>query len=314
MSEENAAVAEPVDDATIVNDEINEEQTNDKLVADVAKMLGRDETGEITGAPEKPADEPPAEEPQREIPALSEELQARAEGAGLTKELAHSLHQSGQLEETLAAFDRKMIERFQSRETEQPKEKPARQEHSPPEEPKAKDYEEVPDLDPETYDEALVKRDAYHKRRIDALEAKVAELLEDRKTDFDSRFDGMIDGLDCEELFGKGENVPPDKQANRDKLFKAYKAVCQMHDVDPRRCDVKWGKRALAAMFPEEVFTNAQKRTVARLRDAEGKFLHSSNTGGGPPAKAMTDAESHSQLVSKVASYLKKQGVQMSGV
>ena len=70
----------------------------------------------------------------------------------------------------------------------------------------------------------------------------------------------------------------------------------------------------MAAMFPEEVFKQAQKQTVDRLRDAEGKFLSSSRSGGAPPDKAQTEEECHSQLVSNVASYLKKEGVQMSGV
>ncbi|MFH0981686.1 MAG: hypothetical protein V2A79_09125 [Planctomycetota bacterium] len=324
MSEEltSAAVTAPVGDATIVHDEAAEEKSNDKLVADVAKMLGMDETSETTGEPDKPAEEKPpkaeqpkAEEPKGETPAWSDELQSRAEGAGLSTELAQHLHQTGHLEETLAAFDRQLIERFQSKETEEkPEEKPKLRETPPPRKPEASDQEDAAELDPEVYDEGLVKRDAYHKRRIDALEAQLSELLQERSTAFDKRFDGLVDAMDHEDLFGKGGTVPKDKQANRNKLFRAYTAVCQMHDVDPTECDPQWGKRALAAMFPEEVFKKAQRETVDRLRDAERKFLSPSKPRGAPPAKAATEEEADAQLVSKVTRYLKEQGVQMSGV
>ena len=56
-----------------------------------------------------------------------------------------------------------------------------------------------------------------------------------------------------------------------------------------------------------------QQKTVDRLRDAEGKFISSAKPRGAPPAKDATDDEVHDQLVSNVTSYLKKEGVQMSG-
>lgn len=331
MSEENKdapAVTEPVDDATIVHDDpvAAQEKANDELVAKVAKMLGTDEAGEteeprVEAKPDKaePDEEkPPGEEsPKGDEAALSDELQSRAEGAGLSKEVAQYLHQGGHLEKALAAFDRQLIERFQSQEAdEDPGEKPKRRETAPRKnrEPDDDDQEDDAELDPEQYDEGLVKRDAWHKRRIDRLEARLDELLQERASAFEKRFDSMIDGLGQDGLFGKGETIPKEKQANRDKLFRAYAAVCQMHDVDPAGCDPQWGKRALAAMFPEEVFKQAQQQTVQRLRDAEGKFLSSSKPGGAPPAKPKTEEEIHSQLVANVTTYLKKQGVQMSGV
>ena len=105
-----------------------------------------------------------------------------------------------------------------------------------------------------------------------------------------------------------------EKQANRDKLFRAYQAICLTHDADPNDCNPEWGKRAMAAMFPEEVFKQAQRQTIDRLRDAEGKFLSSSRSKGSPPDKNATPEEVHDQLVSNVTAYLKKQGVQMSGI
>jgi hypothetical protein len=73
-------------------------------------------------------------------------------------------------------------------------------------------------------------------------------------------------------------------------------------------------KRAHAAMYPQEVFKEKQRQTVDRLRDAQGKFLSSSSSKGGPPPKNATDEEVTEQLVSNVTSYLKEQGVEMSGV
>jgi len=310
---------EPADDAAIVHDEAAEERANDELVAQVAKMLdpsAEQETEQPPGAePETTADDVGEKKPSEkdEESELGAELLSRAEDAGITKELAERLHQTGHLEETLAAFDRKMIERFQSTDAE---EKPKRRESKPPQkEPEATDLEDdVPNLDPDIYDEELVKRDAFHKRRIDALEAQLSELLQQRHDDFDERFDGMVEGLGHDSLFGKGQTVSKDKQANRDKLFRAYEAVCMANDVDPHSCNPECGKRALAAMFPEEFFKQAQRQTIDRLRDAEGKFLSSSRSKGAPPSKNASPEEVHEQLVSNVTTYLKKQGVQMSGV
>jgi len=324
MSEENKPVTEPVDHATVVHDDpiAAEEKASEEIVAKVTKML--DTPGD---KPEKSADSPAghtgegekekppkAERPKdEESESMTQDLQARVEAAGMSKDLAERLHESGQLEETLAAFDRTLIQRFQSKETEEPA--PKRREEKPPkEEPKAEDQEELPELDPDVYDEGLVKRDAYHKRRIDALEAQLSELVEERQQAFDSRFDKMVDGLGYEQLFGTGESVADDKQANRDILFRAYKSVCQVFDANPNDCNPEWGQRALAAMFPKEFFKKDQRQTVDRLRDAEGKFLTSSKPKGAPPAKNATPEESHDKLVSDVTSYLKKQGVQMSGV
>ena len=334
MSEEDkaaATTAPPEDDAIVVHDEAAEEKAHAELIADVTKMLdetpAEDGKKPQPGEEEKPSeakakDEEPAtgEKPESADAELSDELQARAEGAGVSKDLAQRLHQSGQLEEALAAFDRALIERFadkvQSKEAE---EKPERRESLDQREakPPPVNDEKLPPLDPldpEVYDEELVKRDAHHNRRIDALESQLAELLQDGQRAFDKRFDGMIDGLGHKDLFGTGDSAPKDKQANRDTLFRAYQAVCMAHDVDPHDCDPQWGKRAMAAMFPDDVFKKAQQQTVDRLREAEGKFLSSSRSRGAPPAKGATEEEVHDKLVSDVTTYLKKEGVQMSGV
>ena len=333
MTEDTRVVTEPEDDAIVVHDEAAEEKAHEDLVADVTKMLDQsgdelEKTAETGAKPEageeKPskAEEPKGEEPKDEKPAeLSDALQARAEGAGISKDLAQHLHETGHLEETLAGFDRALIERFQSKETDGKPERrePAEgREKAPQKEPADQDVPDPDAYDKDLWDEDahkdLVKRDAHSKRRIDALEATVAELLEERQIAFETRFDGMVDGLGHKDLFGTGQAVPEAKQANRDKLFKAYQGVCLAYDVNPNDCNPEWGKRALAAMFPEEVFKKAQRQTVDRLRDAERKFLSSPKSRGAPPAKEATEEETHQQLVSEVDAYLKKQGVQMSGV
>jgi hypothetical protein len=307
MAEENTAVAEPEDDATVVHDEAAEEKAHDELVADVTKMLDKTEEKPDEGSEEdetQPAAETgegAKEEPSKDEPEeLSQELQTRAEGAGVSKELAQRLHQSGQLEETLAAFDRRMIEHVQANSKDDTKEEPKgeREEKPPPKD------QDVPALDPDVYDEDLAKRDAYHQQRIDALEAQVAELVGDRERGFDNWFDGVLEEM--------GYDVADEEKCQ--KTYKAYHGLCEAHGVTPESRDKSIAERAHAATFPEEVFKKAQQQTVDRLRDAEGKFLSSPKSKGGPPPKDATDEEVHEQLVSNVTAYLKEKGVQMSGV
>lgn len=302
--EQKQAVVEPEDDATVVHEEPTPEQANDELVKNVKKLLGKDSDGEPmeTPEPEAQAEEntpSEAEEPQDEKPALSNDLQTRAEKAGIPQDLAERLHQSGQLEETLASFDRALVERIQAKEPE--KETPKREE-KPPKEPEA-DLPEVPELDPDIYDEEIVRRDAYHKQRIDALEAQLQMLTEQRVAEFEQRFDSVLEEM--------GYDINDNEKCQ--KTFKAYEGLCEAMGVSPLSCDKAIAERAHAAMYPEEVAKKQQKQTVDRLRDAEGKFLTSPKPSGTPPAKNATDEEIHDQLVSNVASYLKKQGVEMSG-
>ena len=293
MSEENAPVE---DDATVVNDELAPEKAHEDLVADVAKLIGRDEYGDDTTVEATDNETPPeAEQAKDEEPALSKEILARAETAGLSKDLAENLHRNGQLEETLAAFDKVFVERFQSQQTEEPK----KREEDPPE----ATTEEVPELDPDIYDEEIIKRDKFHKSRIDALEARLEEVLGDRQAEFDNWFDG--------ELAELGYDVEDTEKCA--KTFKAYQGLCEAQGIAPEKRDPEMVKRAHAAMYPNEAKKQEQKQALARERDAEGKFLPSSKPKGAPPAKELTPEESHSELVGNVARYLKKQGVDMYG-
>jgi hypothetical protein len=294
MSTDTQEIQEPVDDATIVNDEQTPEQSHDELVAKVAKKLNRDEWGTDLEESEAKSEDKTEETPSKkkdEKPVLSKELQARAEKAGFDKELVERLHQSGQLEDTLSAFDRLTITRTQ-----------AEPEKTETKEPVEDQEEEYPDLDPDVYDEEIVKRDRYHKQRIDALQEQIDLLLSDRQYAFEQWMDGVLSelGYDIEDV------------EKCQKTFKAYKGLCEANGVSPEKRDKALVERAHAAMFPEEVKQQTQRETINRLRDAEGKFL-SSTKSGAPPQKQLSSEESHEQLVSNVAAYLKKNGVKMNG-
>lgn len=327
MSEETAVVTEPVDDTKVIDDAkvvmerssnddpvISEQKIHEDLVAAVAKKLEGDsskpeagetkqpdEKSEKPGKPEVTPKGESAGDGEGEKEAFSEALQTRVKGAGLTEDLAQQLHQSGQLEETLAASDRRMIEYVQSKEDSKGKAK---------EPPKAEvkelpeaDDQEVPALDPDVYDEELVKRDAYQQKRIDALEAQIQGLAERQSDGFDEWMDGALTEL----------GVDTSDEEKCQIIWKAYGSVCDVFGKDPATRDKAMVGIARTAMYPKDVFKQQQRQMVDRLRDSEGKLLSPSKSQGGPPPKGSTDEEVHSQLVSNVGSYLKEQGVEMSG-
>jgi hypothetical protein len=67
-------------------------------------------------------------------------------------------------------------------------------------------------------------------------------------------------------------------------------------------------KRAYPAMFQTEVFKAAQRETVKRLRDAEGKFLEPTRRSGGMPKseKQLSPEEARAQDLTKVEAILKR--------
>ena len=313
MSVGTDTVTKPVDDAKIVNEDpvASEEKAHDDLVADVAKLLEQPD-GEPSEKPgeELPPEKPPkgegekekAEEPANAEGSLSQDLQTRVKGSGLSEDLARQLHQSGQLEETLAAFDRSMIEYVQSKADPKGEAKdPPKAEAKDP--PKAED-QEVPVLDPDVYDEDLVKRDAYQQKRIDALESQIQGLVDQQQGGFDEWFDGTLTDL--------GFDTSDDEKCQ--SVFKAFGAMCDAFGKDFNSRDKAMVERAYAAMYPQDVFKQKQQQTVDRLRDASGKFLSSSKSQGGPPPKGATSEEVQEHLISNVSAYLKEQGVEMSGV
>jgi hypothetical protein len=296
----------PVGEPDVVHDDpvAMEEKAHDDLVSAVAKKLGTDDEGEKL--PDVKSEKPgKPEEGEKKAPEgsavgqLSQELQTRAQGAGLSDDLVERLHQSGHLEETLAAMDRRMIDYVQGKEAKEPpkaEEKPTGKE--------TPNVSDVPTLDPEIYDEDLVKRDAYQQQRIDALEAQVHALVEGQQGGFDEWFDGVLTDLGVD-------------TADNDKcqsVFKAYGAICDAFGKNPTSRDKEMVERSHAAMYPKDVFKQQQRKTVDRLRGASGKFLTSSKSQGAPPPKGASEEEVHNHLVSSVSAYLKEQGVQMSGV
>jgi hypothetical protein len=319
----------PESDVRVVHDAVptseQRQQIQQDLVSNVTKMLegddaSKDTPGSALREPETPAspkkpeadgDEAEAAESEPDsAQALSEDLQARVKVAGLSDELAQQLHQSGQLEETLAAFDRSLIQYVQSKaepddEPDTPVTKPDEQQQNKQraEDPKSSD-DDIPPLDPELYDEALVKRDAYQQRRIDMLEAKLEALLEQQHDGFDEWFDGALSDL--------GVDIQDESKCQ--KVYKAYSAMCDAFGASTNARDTAIVQRAYAAMYPQEVFRQKQQQTVDRLRDAQGKFLTSPRTQGAPPPREATPEEVNDRLVHDVTAYLKDQGVQMSGI
>lgn len=317
----DTAVMEPEDDAIVVHDDpvATEDNQDAAIAAKAAQMMESSEPkekppkadDEESAKKEEQAKEEAQKEPPKEEAALNDEMQARAEDAGIPEDLAKRLHSNGALEETLAAFDRQLIERFSEQgkghepKGQRPEGQEPRREQQPP-------REEPPELDPEYHTEELIRRDTYHKQRIDRLQEQLDELFDERNIAFVRGVDQMIDGLGHEELFGKGQKVPKAKQANRDMLAKAYEGLCAAYGVNPRDCDPQLGRRALAAVFSDELSKKTQQQTLDRLRDAEGKFA-SSPKPGAPPAKPLTEEETNDRLVAQVAAYAKEQGIKWSG-
>jgi hypothetical protein len=287
MSQDTAT--ELVDDATIVHDEAAEEKGHAELVDKVAKMLDKTpgDKPEMPGEPEEPA----PVKGEKVAAKWEPDVETRLKGAGISEELAQRLQESGHLDETLAAFDRRMIEYVQSKQ-----ETPDKDDQGREKEPSPKD---VPALDPEVYDEVIVARDAAQTKRIEALESLVEKLVSEQGDTFDQWFDGILEELGC-------------NTSDNDKcqaIFKAYGAVCEAFGESPTSRDKGMVKRAYAAMYPQDVF----KKQVARMRDSEGKFVTSPASRGGPPPKGASDEEVQAHLLSRVTSYLKEQNVQMSG-
>jgi hypothetical protein len=254
-----------------------------------AQMLNETpgETPETPGKPEEPA----PDKGEKVAAKWEPDVETRLKGAGISDELAQRLKESGHLDETLAAFDRRMIEYVQSKQ-----ETPAKDDKGRDKDPSPED---VPELDPEVYDEVIVARDAAQTKRIEALESLVEKLVGEQGDTFDQWFDGVLEELGC-------------NTSDNDKcqaVFKAYGAVCEAFGASPTSRDKGIVKRAYAAMYPQDVF----KKQVARMRDSEGKFVTSPASRGGPPPKGASDEEVQAHLLSRVTSYLKEQNVQMSG-
>jgi len=285
----------PEDDAVIVHDEMTEEQAREDLVAKVAKIVEPEETpaeeAEIPGEkPEEPA------EGEIEVPEFTDELKSRAKQAGLSEDVAQQLHQSGQLREIITAFNTKLVEYVQSKE--ESKDEGQREQAPPPKD------QEMPALDPDVYDEAIIKRDAWQTKRIDALEAQLQELLQERQQG-GPEFDQWVD----ESITKLGGNPKDEEDCQR--VFRVYGNLCQAFGIDPAKQVFDVMDQAYDVVHPEKL----ARKTVNRLRDSQGKFMSPtpSKSAGAPPLKPQTDEERHEALVARVRAYGKEQGIQWSG-
>ena len=318
---------EPEDDAVVVTDEARA-KNREELVKKVQKVLARppkEKKGKAkapkqqAGSDEKAAAEEVADTDKPE--ELSQAVKDRAKEAGISEELAGRLHQSGLLDESLAAFDRLVIERFTASQAEpETTPEPKRDEQKPP--PAVKDQArhgaELEPLDADEYGEELAKRDRIMRGQIAELTAQVQQLTQhagntqDRATaDFEDWFEAEVAGLGNEELFGSGsiESLPQQSplRQNRETLMRAYLGVCQGFRMDPMKRHKQAVERALNAMFSKDIVKQAQRKTVDRLRSAEGQFVSPARSGGEMPEarKAQTPEERRAALVADVASYLK---------
>lgn len=314
------------DGAVLVDDfeaaEIEREKVNQKTLKEVEKILGTDEKQQT---PKKPAKQSggddvkaPAEGADQEPDELSQATKDRAAEAGLSDDLVERLHQGGLLEESLAAIDRKLIEQVG-------REKPAKPndlQQRPTKEPPKEEGQSVPGendaptpLDAEKYEDDLVARDAFFQKRIEQLESQVAMMsqkadgFEKQSNDrFQQWFDKEVNGLNAE-LFGDGDVAEDSNHhKNRQELCDGYERICQVHGVDPLECHVNLLQRTYPAMFSNEFFKAAQRDTVQRLRDAQGKFVNPSRpSSGGPPSqKRRTPEEANGELVKTVEGILNR--------
>jgi hypothetical protein len=171
-------------------------------------------------------------------------------------------------------------------------------------------------LDPDQFDEVLVKRDAFYQKQIAELKNQVAALSQStesvakqRDGQFQRWFVKEVVGLKNANLFGDGDVTEDGAQrTNRQSLCDGYERICIAHGVDPYDCNPEMFRRAYPAMFPTEVFKAAQRETVERLRNAEGKFVNPTRPSGSVPPvrKRKTQEEVDAEMLRKVEGILKK--------
>jgi hypothetical protein len=284
-STESLAPDPDLEDDGFVVDEISEEEQEARraeLVAKVAKVVAEPQKKQ-PGNDDRSAAEGKVETPDE----LSQAMKDRATEAGIPEGLVPRLLENGLLEETLAAFDRKLIEQAKTG---------SKQDGKPDEKGKAKpdsDGGEI-GLDPDEFDERLVKAFSALQAKIDGL-AK-SEGGGDR---FQKWFDGEVAKLKNEKLFSDAKN--------RELLRDGYERICEVRGVKPDECHDDLLRRAYPAMFQDEVFKAAQRETVQRLRDAQGRFILPTKASGKPPGKRqLSEGERHDALISKVKTLLNR--------
>ena len=316
-----AVVDEPLkDDAVVVEDQLDseedEEREHSRQVAEVEKILAKTPETDV-GKTNEPSGEPkekskPAED-STTPDEITQELLDRATSVGFDEAHTKRLYEAGLLEDSLVAFDRRLINSIKPDEdpattadeteaTNQPL--PAKQIETPTQgDPKA-----PPPLDADVYDELLAQRDKYHEDRINQLESQIAQMqmltgdvVQQKGKQFEGWFDQQIDGLGNEDLFGKGSindlAADSEQHKNRQKLFDGYARMCIAQGIDPQKMDPASVARAFPAMFERDVIKTTQRKTIDRIRDAQGRFMNPTRTSsGGPPAKSQQVSEEEAYL------------------
>ena len=302
---------ETQDDAEVVDEQYNFDERDTDLDEKVGEILGEKPKKQTPSGGDD--SDTPAEGTEEDQPVeLSQATRDRATAAGITDSLAEHLSQTGLLEETLAAFDRQLIENTRSQD--KPPERPA--EPTPPQDRRGGREEPPPPLSADSFDDELVKRDTYYQSRISDLEGQLSRLsnLADnferiRDDKFQEWFSQEVVGLENKELFGNGYVSKDSTQhKNQQTLCDNYERLCMASGVDPFGCHKEILDRAYPATFPKEVFKAAQRETFKRLKDAQGKFMSPTRPSGEPPkGKKLTPEQLDDKTVGDVQAILDKQ-------
>jgi hypothetical protein len=274
-------------DAIVVTDE-KQEQDRSALIEKATKILNKDQNGPKDE--KKAADVPPKDSDEgKENPVeLSQEEINLAKMSGISESLAVQLHKKGLLEETIASLDLKALS------TEESETKPKEKSDKPAEK---SGEDNAPELDPELFDETLVKTVTALRDEINALKTQIAGI--NSKTSqiglWLSEKSKDIDKFDSEEI---------------KKLENGYSRLCNRYGIDPEGKDSAMLNRAYRILFPDKVKIKDQSAKLAELKKAEGKLINPTKTSSGNvPGKTDTSKtadELDAELKAKVEEYLKK--------
>lgn len=315
LEEPKAAEADLEQDTEIVEDVAQAEAEAEKKNAALIKKVEKIITGKVPdkkqagGDDDSPAEDAEVAEDEEGLDKLSQSLKDRAKDAGISDDLANRLHQNGLLEESLAAMHRKIIDSFgQEIDSEEEPDQPPPRKKAVSKVPY--EEEEVPTLN-EEFDERLLKRDAYLQEQIADLKRLSQATMRQQDARFQSWFAKQVEGLKRSDLFGKDTVAKGSAEhKNLQKLCNGYERLCIAGRINPYDCDAESFKYAFPAQFRDEVFKAAQRETVKRLRDAEGKFVHGARSGGTVPSskKRQTPEETEAALIKQVEGILNKKG------
>ncbi len=201
--------------------------------------LSIEDEGEHDEAPDKPETREVVETEE----AQAQPIKAAAVNASPSRASIAKAVRLGLEDDEIADYDTeadlqkaiKLMERRKGAENSGEPKKPAAPDAKRPK------VDDIPDLDPESFDETLTKGWStlkglakHHESRADALEQRLEQLVQviqhSHATQSHERFDGTVNGLKKPDLFGEGDvNELEDANhvANRQKLFAAREDLIQ---------------------------------------------------------------------------------------